>query len=169
MAFFRFSIIVLFWMSSNHVFPGGCITDVALRFLEVYKSERDFSFNFIQISLWVSVWEDNAYLFLLAILIHDNHLFHFNWAIMFRLTSFVMARWMNYSWSVLILDIEISSEDWVSELFFIMSYNTISTIVRDLRSETPVRRDSIVHLWGRSKDCSKGAGDEWFHVIGWKI
>ena len=84
-------------MSSYFVFSGGCITDVALRFLEVYKSERDFSFKFIQINCGVSVWEDNAYLFLLAIFIHDHHLFHLDWAIMFRLTSFVMARWMNYS------------------------------------------------------------------------
>ena len=98
MAFFWLSIVVLFWRSSNHVFSGGCITDMALRFLEVYKSERDFSLKFIQINCGVSVWEDNAYLFLLAILIHDHHLFHLNWAIMLGFTSFfVMARWMNYS------------------------------------------------------------------------
>ena len=98
MAFFCFSIVVLFWMSGDLVFTGGCITDMALWFLEVNKSKRDFPFKFIQINCGVSVWEDNAYLFLLAILIHYHHLFHLNWAIMFRFTSFfVMARWMNYS------------------------------------------------------------------------
>ena len=95
MAFFWISIVVLLGMRSDDVFPCGSITDHALWFLEVYKSERDFSFKFIQIDCGVSVWEDNAYLFLLTILIHDHDLFHLNWAIMFRFTGFVMARWMN--------------------------------------------------------------------------
>ena len=95
MALFWFSIVVILRMRSDHMLPCGSITDHALLFLEVYKSERDFSFKFIQIDCGVCVWEDDAYLFLLTILIHDHHLFHFNWAIMFRCTSFVMARWMD--------------------------------------------------------------------------
>ena len=83
MALLWFSIVVLFGTSSDHVFTCSSITDVALRLLEVYKSERDFSHKFIQIGFGVGVWEDDAYLFLLTFLIHDHHLFHLNWSIVF--------------------------------------------------------------------------------------